>query len=63
VAEQSDTEEPRDTKAVSIGLGSIFVIGLLLWFFTSGIRTEVQKLRNEVREVRALLESDTKNAE
>jgi len=63
VAEQSDTAEPRDTKAVSIGLGSIFVIGLLLWFFTSGIRTEVEKLRNEVREMRALLESETKTAE
>jgi hypothetical protein len=40
-------------------LGSTVVIGLLLWFFTNGIRTEVQKLRDEVRAVRALLESDT----
>ncbi len=61
--EQSDAKEPNDSKVVSIGLGSIFVIGLLLWFFTSGIRAEVEKLRNEVREMRALLESDTKNAE
>lgn len=56
MSETSDTKQPGDAQTVSIAGGSLLVIGFMLWFFTSGIKNEVQNLRKEMQEVKESLE-------
>lgn len=60
MTEPSEAKEPGDAQAVSIAGGSLFGIGFMLWFFTSGIKTEVQSLRNEIREIKESQEKQAK---
>lgn len=59
MAETSNDQGANDSQAVSIAGGSLFLIGLMLWFFTSGIRNEVKLLREETREVKELLKAQS----
>ncbi len=57
--ETSDTKGQSDAPTVSIAGGSLLIIGIMLWFFTSGTKTEVQTLQKELQEVKQSLEKQT----
>jgi hypothetical protein len=57
--ETLDTKGQGDAQTVSIAGGSLLVIGLMLWFFTSGTKNELQSLRKEMQEVKESLEKQT----
>ncbi len=60
MAEQSESSG-SNSKSVSIAGGSLFLIGVMLWFFTSGLKTDLNNLRKEVGELKAMLESQSKD--
>jgi hypothetical protein len=59
----AETKEPNSPQSVSIAGGSLILIGLMLWFFTSGIKTELTNLRNEVHQFKQSLETQTTKIE
>ncbi len=59
VTEAANIKNTNETQAVSIAGGSLFVIGLMLWFFTSGTKNEFKALRSELSEVKESLEKQS----
>lgn len=56
---ESNAKEPGDSHAVKIAWGSLFVIGFMLWFFTSGTNNELKVLQRDMKEVKELLEKQS----
>ena len=50
-----------NSKSVSIAGGSLFLIGVMLWFFTSGLKSDLGNLRKEVGELKEMLDSQSKS--
>ncbi|MFN9719340.1 MAG: hypothetical protein ACK58L_11630 [Planctomycetota bacterium] len=55
----SNAREPEDSHAVKIAWGSLFVIGIMLWFFSSGTNNELKALQRDLKEVKELLEKQS----
>ena len=60
MSQQTDSSG-SSSKSVSIASGSLLLIGVMLWFFTSGLKTDLNNLRKEVGELKAMLESQSKD--
>lgn len=56
MTETLDTKGKGDTQTVSIAGGSLLVIGFMLWFFTSGTKSELKELQKEMQEFKISLE-------
>jgi hypothetical protein len=54
--------DSNTTRDVSLGCGSLFLIALIVWFFSGpgkGLEQEVKALRAEVGELKALIRVQT----